>query len=119
MRSSKRGKAIISGARIRKALSQIAPPSDAMLLDERTNKLTRKLDATVKRGSGNKREVQALLKSFGSSSPLMTYTRGGKFSFGSQSRIGALAQILRGLYLPTADPDFSVPASRRYFDNQI
>jgi hypothetical protein len=105
----------ISEARVRKALAQLKPPNDAMLLDAETVKASRKLDAAIKRGKNNKREIQQILKGLSASVPPVMSTRGGGFSLGRVS----IVELLNGLYLPTEDPAFWVPAKRRYFDDEI
>jgi len=110
----------ISDARLRRALGQLKPPSDVMVLDAQTARVSRRLDATLKRGKNTRRAIQGLLAELASSAPPMMYTRGGTFSsWISLKDTAAIVQILNGQYLPTADPSFWVPASRRYFDNQI
>ncbi len=110
----------ISDARLRKALAQLKPPSDVMVLDAQTARVSRRLDAALKRGTTTRRAIQGLLAELASSAQPVMYTRGGKFSsWTSLKDTSAILQILTGQYLPTDDPSFWVPASRRYFDNEI
>jgi hypothetical protein len=110
----------ISDARLRKALAQLKPPNDVMVLDAQTARVSRRLDATLKRGKYTRRAIQGLLAELGSSTPPVMHTRGGGFSSWISLRdTTSLVQIFNGEYLPTDDPSFWVPASRRYFDNEI
>jgi len=111
----------ISDALIRRALTRLEPPTDTMLLDADTVKVSRKLDAFLKRRGYDSRAVQKLLDEFASSSPPVMHTLGGgKFDFPYfvKDRI-SLFELLYGLYLPTDTPSYLVPFERRYFDNQI
>lgn len=92
-----------------------------MLLDADTVKVSRKLDAVLKRHGSDSRAVQQLLNEFASSSaPVMHTLGGGKFGFSIFAREPiSLFKILEGLYLPTDTDNWLVPAERRYFDNQI
>jgi len=91
-----------------------------MVLDAQTARVSRRLDAALKRGTTTRRAIQGLLAELASSAQPVMYTRGGKFSsWTSLKDTSAILQILTGQYLPTDDPSFWVPASRRYFDNEI
>jgi hypothetical protein len=61
-----------------------------------------------------------LLDAYTSSSVPVMYTRGGTSasSIFTKDRT-SIFELLSGLYLPTDDPTFYVPADRRYFDNEI
>jgi len=109
----------ISDAHLRKALRQLKPPSDAMVLDAETARVSRRLDATLKRGKYTRRAIQGLLGELGSSAPPVMYTHGGGSSGISLTDSASIFQLLNGLYLPTDDLSFWIPASRRYFDNEI
>ena len=110
----------ISDATLRRALAQLRPPSDVMVLDAQTARVSRRLDAALKRDKNTRRATRGVLAELASSAPPVMHTLGGKFSSWISLKDTALIlQILNGLYLPTDDPTFWVPASRRYFDNQI
>jgi hypothetical protein len=110
----------ISEMTLRKALAQLKPPTDTMLLDESTTAVANKLDAVLKRDGTISQEVQRLIDEFASGSAPVMHTRGGSISSSIISRDReSIFELLRGLYLPADDPAVWVPASRRYFDNQI
>jgi hypothetical protein len=110
----------ISDAVVRRALTRLEPPTDTMLLDAETIKVSRKLDALLKRRGYDSRAIQHLLDEFASSSPPAMHTLGGGgFGFPLFDRKPvALFKILEGLYLPTDTDSWLVPSERRYFDNQ-
>jgi hypothetical protein len=93
----------ISDAVVRRALTRLEPPTDTMLLDAETIKVSRKLDALLKRRGYDSRAIQHLLDEFASSSPPVMHTLGGGgFGFPLFDRKPvALFKILEGLYLPT------------------
>lgn len=107
-------------ALLRRALTQLKPPTDTMLLDADMVKASRKLDAVLKRGEYNSRAVQRLLDELASSSPPVMRTLGGSFTSPMfvKDRI-SIFELLSSLYLPTDDPTYLVPPERRYFDNEI
>ncbi|MBI5033062.1 MAG: hypothetical protein HZB51_21280 [Chloroflexi bacterium] len=110
----------ISEPMLRKALARLKPPTDTMLLDQNMVNVSRKLDAVLKRGGTKSRQVQRLLDEFTSSSTPIMHTRGGAPTSPFISKDHhSIFEILQGLYLPTDEPAFYVPAERRYFDNQI
>lgn len=110
----------ISDAIVRRALARLEPPNDTMLLDAETIKVSRKLDALLKRRGYDSRAIQHLLDEFASSLPPVMHTLGGGgFGFSLfDRRPVSLFKILEGLYLPTDTDSWLVPSERRYFDNQ-
>src|SRR5713226_9977407 len=88
--------------------------------DAQTARVSRRLDAALKRDKNTRRATRGVLAELASSAPPVMHTLGGKFSsWISLKDTASIVQVLNGQYLPTDDLSFWVPASRRYFDNEI
>src|SRR5690349_11471029 len=96
----------ISEDRIRKALAQIKPPTDDIVLEKELSRALSKLDATLKRGGGISPEARDLVDKIGAAAPPVMHTMGGKSRFVSIRDRVSVEELLSGLYLPTDDPSF-------------